>query len=471
MNELTSTAADSSDKSGGQRPEDSALGLMVAWAAHDHTLLGLVGMVPDARRSWVVGRGAGQPGDEPRLLFAPLRPGPPVAGLPLQSPAVSRRQLVVRREGAALVVERVGKLTMTHNGRPTERALLYPGDRLQLERQLLLVCVQRGRGEVRERGAGPGFAPGAADASGLVGETPRIWQLRDELSFYARRAGHVLILGPSGSGKELCARAIHRMSPRASGPFVARNAATLPEGLLDAELFGNERNYPHHGMPERPGLIGEAHRGTLFLDEIGELPEALQAHLLRVLDAGEYHRLGSAATRRADVRLVAATNRPLASLKHDLVARLLLRVNTPGLDERRDDVPLLIDALLARLTTADPALRQEFYEGDTPRLDPALVDALLTHAYATHLRELDALLVLAMATSRHGTLELTAAVRERLASAPSPASLPSGPPTREQIEAALARVGTASRAWVELGLSSRDALNRLMKKYGLRVRG
>lgn len=469
MTEFTSTDADEGGPNESRRGGDEHLGLMIAWSLREPEMAGLVGLVPGPGLPCVIGRGQGQPGEEPRLLFAPLRPGPPAQGVPIESQTISRRQLLVKREGRSLVVERVGKLTMTFQGASTERAVMAPGDRLLLERQLLLVCVGRNLGDVRSRGAAPSFAFGAPDAEGIVGETPRMWQLRDELSFYARRSGHALILGPSGSGKELCARAIHRLSPRARGPFVARNAATIPEGIMDAELFGNERNYPNPGMRERPGLVGESDKGTLFLDEIGELPEDLQAHLLRLLDAGEYHRLGSQSTRRADVRLVGATNRPVESLKHDVAARLTLRIRTPGLEERRDDIPLLIRALLLRLASSDPSLQSEFFERPgAPRVDPALVDALMSHAYSAHLRELEALLVLAMAGSRQGILELTPAVRERLgASEARRSSLPS----REDIEAALARVGTASRAWQELGLSSRDALNRLMKKYGLRIRG
>ena len=131
---------------------------------------------------------------------------------------------------------------------------------------------------------------------------------------------------------------------------MSRNgSATLPAGLIDAELFGNVANYPNAGMAERPGLIGEADGSTLFLDEIGELPDALQTHLLRVLDdGGEYQRLGDARRRHADLRLIAATNRPVRQLKHDLAARLRLRVHLPGLNERPEDVPLLARFLLQR---------------------------------------------------------------------------------------------------------------------------
>src|SRR5262249_38405316 len=191
------------------------------------------------------------------------------------------------------------------------------------------------------------FAFGAADTHGIVGESPAAWALRDTVAFAARSVGHVLIHGESGVGKELVARAIHALSARRARPLGARNAATFPEALVDAELFGNAKNYPNPGMIEREGVVGEADGSTLFLDEIGELPAALQAHLLRVLDrGGEYQRLGEPRVRRADLRVVAATNRSIDELKHDLAARLTLRVEVPSLADRREDIPLLARHLL-----------------------------------------------------------------------------------------------------------------------------
>src|SRR5581483_3361135 len=136
------------------------------------------------------------------------------------------------------------------------------------------------------------------------------------------------------------ARAVHDSSTRADKPLVARNAATFPEGLVDAELFGHARNYPNAGMPERPGILGQAAGGTVFLDEISELPVALQTHLLRVLDRGEYQRLGDSASRVADVRFIAATNRP-EGLRPDLAARFKLRIPLPTLAQRAEDIPLI----------------------------------------------------------------------------------------------------------------------------------
>src|SRR5205807_1302663 len=125
-----------------------------------------------------------------------------------------------------------------------------------------------------------------------------------------------------GCGKELVAQGIHALSSRRARKIVSRNAATFPDTLVDAELFGNAPNYPNQGMPERAGLIGEADGSTLFLDELGELPEALQTRLLRVLDSGEYQRLGDSRRRSASFRFVAATHRSLEKLREDVAARL-----------------------------------------------------------------------------------------------------------------------------------------------------
>ena len=176
----------------------------------------------------------------------------------------------------------------------------------------------------------------------------------------------------------------------------------------------------------------------------------------------------SARPRKASVRLLAATNRPPSSLKHDLVARFKLRLGVPGLNERREDVPLLVRHLLKSLAGRDAGVRARYFDGDEPRVEPALVCALSEHEYTTHVRELESLLLASMATSKNGWLALTRQVAERLAPARPSAGGEIGP---AQIEAALDRAGgNVSVAWKYLGLSSRDALNRLIKKHGIVVR-
>jgi two-component system nitrogen regulation response regulator GlnG/two-component system response regulator HydG len=289
----------------------------------------------------------------------------------------------------------------------------------------------------------------------------------------ARRSSHVLVTGESGAGKELVARAIHALSSRRARPLVARNAATIPEGLIDAELFGNVRNYPNVGMPERPGLIGEADRSTLYLDEIGELPFELQAHLLRVLDDGEYQRLGEANQRVSDFRLIAASNRDPEELKHDLLARLEARVQVRGLTERRADIPLLTRHLLTRMAEDDPSIQKRFFQGDQPRVTPGLIRGLVRHAWTTHARELRALLGRAVDTStgnyleRSDNLELHDEAGTRIQTAPTdPGDL-----DPRWIQEVLDRNnGVQERAWRDLGLRSRHQLTRLIKKHGLLLR-
>ncbi|MBL8608909.1 MAG: sigma-54-dependent Fis family transcriptional regulator [Myxococcales bacterium] len=445
---------------GAEAPEASPA-LVVAWSAEEPQRIGEAAL-PTAART-VLGRGDASSGEH--LLFGPLRPGPPLPASPLQSPAISRRQLVVTARGDHLAIERVGKLELSVNGRRVDAATVRVGDVVALEDEIVLLCAARSPAALRG-GQRPPFGFGEPDPLGIVGESPVAWRTRDAIAFAARRRGHVLVVGPSGAGKELAARGIHALSRRA-GPFVARNAATVPAGLVDAELFGNAKNFPNPGMRERAGLFGEADGGTLFLDEIGELPEGLQAHLLRVLDDGEYHRLGEDRARRTDVRVVAATNRPPSALKHDLLARFANTLEMPGFEDRVDDIPVIARAKLRALADGDAELRSRFFEDGEARIASDLVCALLSHRYSANARELENLLLLAMSTSPGAVIARTPAVEARLRPAARSAEL-----TREMIEDALARAsGNASRAWQLLGLSSRDALKRAMKKHGIRARG
>jgi two-component system nitrogen regulation response regulator GlnG/two-component system response regulator HydG len=357
---------------------------------------------------------------------------------------------------------------MSVSGAPCVRATLRDGDTVNLDDQIVLLATLRPRVPFLRTTAAPSFAFATPDEHGMVGESPGAWRLREALAFTARRAEHVLVTGPSGVGKELVARAIHALSSRAKKPFVSRNAATLPAGIIDAELFGNAKNYPNAGMGERAGLVGDAHGGTFFLDEIGELSPELQAHLLRLLDGGEYQRLGDGAVRRADVRFVAATNRDAKSLKHDVAARLPLSLEVPGLDDRREDLPLLARHLLQGACRDEPAMRSRLFEGDEPRISPRLIEALLAHPFATHVRELNAILLRSLAESRGTYVDLTPSVAALLQQdRPTPIVSPVGP-TREQIIAALESTGgSVTRAATQLGLRNRNVLYRLMEKLGL----
>ena len=441
---------------------------------------------PNREDALLLGRGGERPDDPaPRGTWARQRPGRNIRTASFDDRRLSRRHLLFRRgPDASVAVELIGRGELEVDGRPAgPRPTVEPGSVLSIPGVLSLLCAER-PGLLPDAPHWPPGPPppfGAPDAQGLVGEGPVAWALRERLAFLAHRDRHVLVQGESGTGKELIARALHSLSARATGALVSRNVATVPSGLFDAELFGNARNYPNPGTPARVGLVGEADGGTLFLDEIGELPPDLQAHLLRVLDeGGEYQRLGEDQRRSSDLRLVAATNRDPAELKHDFLARLPLRISAPPLDDRPEDVPLLVRSLFERIGATDPAIAQQFGHDAPdgrlcPRLDQPLAVALVRHRWTTHIRELETLLWLAIGSSPEDVLELTSSVEEALGEEARdrvPGSPPVDPRTLDAatIQAALERCGgVQERAWRELGLRSRYALARLVKKHGITV--
>jgi formate hydrogenlyase transcriptional activator len=183
----------------------------------------------------------------------------------------------------------------------------------------------------------------------IVGNSPALVSVLEQVQLVGPTDSTVLILGETGTGKELIARAIHNASPRCGQPFVTLNCAAIPAELLESELFGHERGAFTGAIAQRIGRFEAANEGTLFLDEIGDMPLALQAKLLRVLQEQEFERLGSATTRRADVRIVAATNQDLVALiadkqfRMDLYYRLnVFPIALPPLRERVSDIPLLV---------------------------------------------------------------------------------------------------------------------------------
>jgi two-component system nitrogen regulation response regulator GlnG/two-component system response regulator HydG len=445
-----------------EEEEAARLCFVLVWTAEENARLGEVLFPEDGA---VFGRGPEEDDAEKRVMLIRQEPQRNVPAQPLESPFLSRRQLKFAVDGDAVEVEAVGRRSLRIADGEMRAATIREGDVFEIDGIYAFHCTRRPA--VLPSGPAPAarLRFGHADEQAIVGESPAAWELRSTVAFFAKRNAHVLVTGPSGTGKELVARAIHRLSPRAKKELVSRNAATFPSGLIDAELFGNLPNYPNPGMPERPGLIGEAHGSTLFLDEIGELPTELQSHLLRVLDSGEYHRLGDPKRRVADFRLIAATNRAATELKEDVAARLGLRVHLPGLEERREDIPLIIRHLLARTAAKDPHIAERFFAGEEPRVDVALIRALILHDYSTHIRELEGLLWRSVSTSRGDTLALTKDVASALKLVERRGPREVG---AEEIRAALAKHnGVKDKVWRELGLPSRHVLHRLMKKLNL----
>ncbi|HEX7915367.1 nitrogen regulation protein NR(I) [Rudaea sp.] len=217
-----------------------------------------------------------------------------------------------------------------------------------------VAAVQRALGESRQAAAAPAKTD-EIETTELIGTSPAMREVFRAIGRVAASDLNVLITGPTGTGKELVARALHRHSARAAQPFVALNTAAIPAELLESELFGHEAGAFTGAVKRNAGRFEQAEGGTLFLDEIGDMPLSLQTRLLRVLAENEFYRVGGRELIRADVRVVAATHQDLegkvehGEFRADLLHRLdVVRLRLPALDERAADIPLLATHFLAR---------------------------------------------------------------------------------------------------------------------------
>jgi len=237
----------------------------------------------------------------------------------------------------------------------------------------------------------------------IVGHGPALKSALVEVQRVAPTNSTVLVLGETGTGKELIARAIHKISPRCDRPFVSLNCAAIPFDLLESELFGHEKGAFTGAVAPKIGRFEMAHTGTLFLDEIGDIPLALQPKLLRVLQQQEFERLGSGRTHRADVRLVAATHRDLPDMvrrnqfRSDLYYRLnVFPVVLPPLRERREDIPELVSHFVEIFSRR---IGKRIVE--IPR---ATLHALISYSWPGNVRELQNLIERAVIRSDDGVL-------------------------------------------------------------------
>jgi two-component system NtrC family response regulator len=307
---------------------------------------------------------------------------------------------------------------------------------------------------------------------GIIGESGQMLEALSLVRRVASSEATVLIRGESGTGKELIAKAIHFASPRASGPLVKVNCAALPETLLESELFGHERGAFTGAVTSRQGRFELANGGTIFLDEIGDLPLPLQAKLLRVLQEREYEKVGSSRPVKVDVRILAASHRPLEALikagqlREDLYYRLnVVTILIPPLRERRSDLSLLIDNFLRRFAEKN---------GKTIRgLTHEARDILLRYDYPGNVRELENLIERAVVLTRDdvigsGDLPLTVQEPEAEDEQGNNLTVTVEAVERRMIREALARSeGVQTHAAELLGISER-ALRYKLIKYGFR---
>ena len=312
--------------------------------------------------------------------------------------------------------------------------------------------------------------PPADDCPELVGVSAVMTDLRRAIVRAAPAPFPVLVVGESGVGKELVARAIHRGSPRRLRNFAALNCAALTEELVESELFGHARGAFTGAIAERRGIFEEADGGTLFLDEVSELSPRAQAKLLRVLQDGEVRRVGENFARHIDVRVIAATNRALDEasaerrFREDLRYRLdVIRIEVPPLRHRIEDIPVLAAAFWTRVAQLT---------GCHATLGPAAIAALVRHDWPGNVRELQNVMSsLVVAAPRRGVVQASAlpAAIARCATLTAPTTLEDARLAFERhfVAAAIARAGgKAGRAAQELGIT-RQGLAKLIKRLGI----
>jgi DNA-binding NtrC family response regulator len=329
---------------------------------------------------------------------------------------------------------------------------------------------------------GPEILSARYEETGLLGRSPAMIELYKEIARVAPSRSTVLVVGDSGTGKELVARAIHKHSPRAARPFVAVNCGALTETLLEAELFGHVRGSFTGAVADRRGLWEEAEGGTLFLDEVGETSPAMQVKLLRALQEGDIRRVGSSRSVHVDARVVAATNRDLerevkaGTFREDLFYRLgVVILNVPPLRERRGDIPLLAERFLRTAAGGD--------SGRYLRLTEAALEVLVRYDWPGNVRELESAVEHAAIRAR-GT---------EVAAEDLPAKVQTGQARRHQQESPLAALygdlvsldelerryliyvlekvgGNRTRAAEILGIDRRT-FYRMAERFGIKLEG
>jgi formate hydrogenlyase transcriptional activator len=339
------------------------------------------------------------------------------------------------------------------NARAYERVASL-NSRLTAEKQYLELELRQGFGEV-------------------VGASQALKSVLSAVNTVARTDSTVLIVGETGTGKELIARAIHTLSPRRGRTFVRTSVAALPASLLESELFGHEKGAFTGATASRAGRLELANRGTLFLDEIGDIPAEMQPKLLRVLQEREFERLGSTKTQRVDVRIVAATNRDLermaeeGSFRSDLYYRLnVFPITMPPLRDRAEDIPAL-----ARHFTAQCARRMG---RPVPAIPDATMESLLQWRWPGNIRELQNVIERAVILTTGPNLQLPLQDLQRKAAMPRPAQSPA-PTLKDAERETILRALKASRgviagpkgAAARLGLR-RTTLHSKMRKLGIR---
>jgi transcriptional regulator with PAS, ATPase and Fis domain len=407
----------------------------------------------------------------------------PDAAVRIESPRVSRHHARVSVDEQGILVEDLGSRNGTRVNRDVLRsgsARVAGGDVLKVG-PLEMVVARAATAAATPPSPALAAPPDGPDEElkeqGIVVADPAMVKLFATLRRLAPSPATVLILGETGAGKEVIAEQVHRLSPRARGPFVRLNCASLPDALLESELFGHERGAFTGADRSRGGYFEAADAGTLLLDEIGEIPLLLQSKLLRVLEAGRVTRLGATTDRPVDVRVLCATHRDLAldvqagRFRQDLFYRIsTFTLRVPPLRERPMEIQLLADRMGRRVASR---------MGLAPSvITPPAAAVLVAHAWPGNLRELRNVMEYAVVMAGGAPIELKH-LPESLGGAADggePGAAAPGPQMRDQlaeierasIQAALAAAGdNRTHAAKRLGISRRALIYKMIK-YGLR---
>ncbi len=348
-----------------------------------------------------------------------------------------------------------------------------------LERVVVLKAISKAREKqdlIRENADLRAKLQNLTDSHGIIGNSASIHEVRELIRQVAPTSANILILGESGTGKELVANAIHKSSERAEGPFIKVNCAALPETLLESELFGYERGAFTGAVARKEGRFFLADKGMLFLDEIGDMPMPLQAKILRVLQEGEFERLGGNETIKVDVRIVAATNQDLAlaiaerRFREDLYYRLnVININLPLLRDRRSDIPLLVEHFIQRFSAKNNQQVSGFSRD--------AVEAMSNYDWPGNIRELENTVERAIVLGRSEVLtldDLSPAITKGIVSNEREAveagvpiiSIPVGTPLAEVehrviLETLRSTGGDKSAAARRLGIATRTIYRKL----------
>ena len=306
----------------------------------------------------------------------------------------------------------------------------------------------------------------------IVSKNHEIQKIFNILTDIAKSDSTVLIQGPSGSGKELFARAIHNQSSRAKGPYVIVNSGALPDTLLESELFGYAKGAFTDAKKDKPGRFALAQGGTLFLDEIGDLPLSLQVKILRVVQNGDYEPLGSIKPVTANVRIIAATNRDLTQMmsqgkfREDLYYRLnVIKISLPSLARRREDIPLLVEHFIRAFNVK--------MDKKITGVSPEVMQFFMTYDFPGNIRELENIIEYAVVLCRNSIITISQIPQELKNLSPEikPAPAVKTPPLKEaEAQAVLAALrkhaGHRGKAAQELDID-KSTLWRKMKKLGI----